>query len=121
MHGKSAPEKMVPSWWLRQRTAVGLRWVTERLRMGHFTPVSQAVNQVNRRPQPKHERLKCQLSELPQPEETQCNDYRTDPRTRPNDLSQGDNGARYIGLAPFLCGAKGGYGWLGGGAVLSSG
>ena len=42
---KSAAEKLVLAWWLRQRTTVGLRWVSERLRMGHFTRVSQAVTQ----------------------------------------------------------------------------
>ena len=67
---KSAPEKMVLAWWLRQRTTVGLRWVSERLRMGHFTRVSQAVSQVKRRPEPKHEKLKRQLSKLRQAKET---------------------------------------------------
>jgi len=50
---KSAPEKMVLARRMRHRTTVGLCWVSERLRMGHFTRVSQAGNHVNRRPQPK--------------------------------------------------------------------
>jgi hypothetical protein len=63
---KSAAEKMVLAWWLRQRTTVGLRWVSQRLRMGHFTRVSQAINQVKRRPEAKHEKLKRRLSKLTQ-------------------------------------------------------
>ena len=55
---KSAPEKMVLAWWLRQRTTVPLRWVSERLAMGHFTRVSQAITQIQRRPARKHEQLK---------------------------------------------------------------
>jgi hypothetical protein len=59
---KSAPEKMVLAWWLRRRTTVPLRWVSERLAMGHFTRVSQAINQVQRRPAREHERIKRRLS-----------------------------------------------------------
>jgi hypothetical protein len=40
---KSAPEKDVLAWWLRQRTTLSLRWVGEHLVMGHFTWVSQAI------------------------------------------------------------------------------
>jgi REP element-mobilizing transposase RayT len=66
---KSAAEKLVLAWWLRQRTTVGLRWVSERLRMGHFTRVSQAVSLVQRQPEPKHEKLKRQLTKLTQTKE----------------------------------------------------
>ena len=59
---KSAPEKMVLAWWLRQRTTVPLRWVSERLAMGHFTRVSQAISVVQRRPGRKHEQIKRRLS-----------------------------------------------------------
>jgi hypothetical protein len=31
-----------------------LRWVSERLGMGHFTVVSQAISQVRRRPARRH-------------------------------------------------------------------
>jgi hypothetical protein len=55
---KSAPEKVVLAWWLRQRTTVPLRWVSERLVMGHFSRVSQAIGQLKRRPGRKHQRLR---------------------------------------------------------------
>ena len=58
---KSAPEKMVLAWWLRRRTTVSLRWLSERLAMGHFTRVSQAVGRVKRRPGRKLEELKRKL------------------------------------------------------------
>jgi hypothetical protein len=59
---KSAPAKMVLAWWLRQWTTVPLRWVSERLAMGHFTRVSQAISVVQRRPARKHEQIKRQRS-----------------------------------------------------------
>ena len=34
---RNAPEKVALAWWLRSRTTVPLRWVAERLRMGHYT------------------------------------------------------------------------------------
>jgi hypothetical protein len=55
---KNAPEKLVLAWWLRQRRTVPLRWGSERLAMGPFTRVSQAINQVNHRPARKHEQIK---------------------------------------------------------------
>ena len=60
---KSAPEKQVLAWWLRQRTTVSLTWVSEHLAMGHFTRVSQAIGHVKRRPGPKHERIKRLLNQ----------------------------------------------------------
>ena len=59
---KSAPEKAVLAWWLRQRTTVPLRWVSERLAMGHVSRVSQAVGQIRRQPARKHEQLKRLLA-----------------------------------------------------------
>ena len=47
---KGAAPKVVLAWWLRQRMAVPLRWVTERLAMGHYTGVTQAVSPMNRQP-----------------------------------------------------------------------
>ena len=35
---KAAPEKTALAGWLRERTTVSLRWVTERLGMGHYQP-----------------------------------------------------------------------------------
>jgi len=61
---KSAPEKKVLAWWLRQRTTVPLRWLSGRLVMGHWTRVSQGVTQVRRRPGRKRERLQRKLLRL---------------------------------------------------------
>lgn len=58
---KSAPEKEVLAWWLRQRTTVPLRWVSEHLAMGHFTRVSRAISRVKRQPTRKHKRIKRRL------------------------------------------------------------
>src|SRR2546422_3065345 len=61
---KSAPEKVALAWWLRSRTTVPLRWVAERLRMGHYTRVTQAVSRMNRRPGPKLKPLRNKLEAL---------------------------------------------------------
>jgi hypothetical protein len=58
---RSAPEKLVLAWWLRQRTTVPLRWVSERLAMGHISRVSQAVGRIQRRPSRNHEQIKRRL------------------------------------------------------------
>jgi hypothetical protein len=44
------PEKIVLAWWLRKHTTVSLRWVADRLVMGHYTRVTQAVSRVGRNP-----------------------------------------------------------------------
>jgi hypothetical protein len=54
---KSTPEKAVLAWWLRDGTTVSLRWLSERLAMGHWTRVSQAVGRLKRRPSHKLRRL----------------------------------------------------------------
>jgi REP element-mobilizing transposase RayT len=61
---KSAPEKKVLAWWLRQRTTVSLRWLSERLAMGHFTRVSQGISVVKRHPDRKLEQLRRKLIRL---------------------------------------------------------
>ena len=60
---KGAPEKTALAWWLRERTTVSLRWVSEELGMGHSTRVSQAVSRLQRKPGKKWERLKRLLLE----------------------------------------------------------
>ena len=45
---KGAAEKVALAWWLRGRTTVPLRWVSEWLGMGHYTRVTQAVSRMNR-------------------------------------------------------------------------
>ena len=44
------PEKVVLAWWLRKHMTVSLRWVADRLIMGHYTRVTQAVSRVGRKP-----------------------------------------------------------------------
>src|SRR5437879_4609907 len=61
---KSAPEKVALAWWLRSRTTVPLRWVAERLQMGHYTRVTQAVSRMNRRPGRKLKPLRNKLTGL---------------------------------------------------------
>ena len=50
--------KVVLAWWLRQRTTVLLRWVSERLGMGQYTRVSQAVCRMKRKPGRKLRRVR---------------------------------------------------------------
>ena len=61
---KGAPEKLALAWWLRERTVVSLRWVSERLEMGHYTRVTQAISRLNRRPGRKLEKLKRTLMRI---------------------------------------------------------
>ena len=61
---RSAPEKQVLAWWLRERTTVSLRWLNERLAMGHYTRVSQAVGQVKREPDRRQKRWQRQLAKV---------------------------------------------------------
>jgi putative transposase len=58
---KGAREKVVLAWWVRQRTTVPLRWVSERLAMGHYSRGSQAVSRMRRRPGAKLEKLRRTL------------------------------------------------------------
>jgi putative transposase len=61
---KGAPEKLALAWWMRERTVVSLRWVSERLEMGHYTRVTQAVSRLKRRAGRKMEKLKRRLMAL---------------------------------------------------------
>ncbi|HTV62956.1 MAG TPA: hypothetical protein VMH30_10365 [Verrucomicrobiae bacterium] len=61
---KGSPEKAVLAWWLRENTTVTARWVSERLKMGHYTRVTQAISRVARRPSRKHKSLKRKLMDL---------------------------------------------------------
>jgi len=56
--GRGAWEKAVLAWWLRRRTTVSLRWVSERLGMGHYSRVSQAVSRMERKPARKLKQMK---------------------------------------------------------------
>ena len=61
---KSAPEKTVLAWWLRARTPVPLRWISQELEMGHYTRVTQAVSRLKRKPGRKLEKLKHLLLQM---------------------------------------------------------
>ena len=61
---KSAPEKAVLAWWLRQRTTVPMHWVSEHLSMGDFTWISQAIGEVKRQPERKHEQIGGILNQM---------------------------------------------------------
>ena len=61
---KGSPEKLVLAWWLRENTTVTLRWVVERLGMGHYTRVTQAISRMSHRPGRKLEKLKRKLMVL---------------------------------------------------------
>jgi energy-coupling factor transporter ATP-binding protein EcfA2 len=60
---KGAPEKVVLAWWVRQRTTAPLRWVSQRLGMGHYSRVSQAVSRMRRRPGRKLQQLRRTLAQ----------------------------------------------------------
>ncbi len=61
---KGAPEKLALAWWLREHTTVTLRWVAQRLGMGHYTRVTQAISRVSRRPSRELARLQRRLEAL---------------------------------------------------------
>jgi putative transposase len=58
---KGMAEKKVLAWWLRQRTTVGRRWISERLWMGEESGVSKAIVQVKESRDAKLNRLKHRL------------------------------------------------------------
>jgi REP element-mobilizing transposase RayT len=57
-------EKVALAWWLRARTTVSLRWVSQRLAMGHYSRVSQAASRMARKPGRRLEKLKETLTQL---------------------------------------------------------
>jgi len=57
------PEKVVLAWWLRKHTTVSLRWVSDRLNMGHYTRVTQAVSRMTRKPTKRLAHLRKQLQQ----------------------------------------------------------
>ena len=61
---RSAPVKVVLAWWLRRRTTVSLRWVSDRLCMGHYTRVTQAISRAERQPGRRLTQMKCKLVRL---------------------------------------------------------
>ncbi len=64
MLSKGALEKVALAWWLRGRTTVSLTWVSERLKMGHYTRASQAISRMNRKPARKLSLLRKALEQV---------------------------------------------------------
>ncbi len=58
---KNLPEKQALAWWLRQRTTVGRRWISERLGMGEESGVTRAVRTVQGSRAGELERMKRRL------------------------------------------------------------
>jgi hypothetical protein len=58
---KGTAHKQVLAWWLRQRTTVGRRWVSERLGMGEESGVTRAVRRVNKSREAELENMKALL------------------------------------------------------------
>ena len=58
---KNLREKQVLAWWLRQRTTVGRRWMSQRLWMGEESGVTRAVRWVKVNLDADLKRLKEQL------------------------------------------------------------
>jgi hypothetical protein len=67
---KGTAEKVVLAWWLRRRTTVSLRWVSERLGMGHYTRVTQAIYRTEHQPGRKINQIKRKLARLERMENT---------------------------------------------------
>jgi hypothetical protein len=58
---KGMAEKQVLAWWLRQRTTVGRRWLSERLWMGEESGVSKAIRRVQESREGEVSRIKQRL------------------------------------------------------------
>jgi putative transposase len=61
---KEAVEKVALAWWLRRSTIASLRWTSERLHMGHYTRVAQAVSRMERKPGRKLKPLRDKLLKM---------------------------------------------------------
>jgi len=66
---KGAPEKVALAGWIRERTTVSLRWVSERLRMGHSGNVSRGARRLPRKAARRVEQMKATLERLHQIEQ----------------------------------------------------
>ncbi len=58
---KNLPEKHALAWWLRQRTTVGRRWISEPLGMGEESGVTRVVRTVQGSRAGEWERMKRRL------------------------------------------------------------
>jgi putative transposase len=58
---KGALEKQVLAWWLRKKTVMGRRWISEKLRMGDLSRATNAVRKVHSVKEGEIRRRKMQL------------------------------------------------------------
>ena len=58
---KGAVEKQVLAWWLRKKTVVSRRWISEKLGMGDLSRVTNAVRKVDSGKESEIRRWKMQL------------------------------------------------------------
>jgi hypothetical protein len=58
---KGALEKQVLAWWLRKKTVVSRRWISENLGMGDLSRVTNAVRKVDSGKESESRRWKMQL------------------------------------------------------------
>jgi hypothetical protein len=58
---KGAVEKQLLAWWLRKKTVVSRRWISENLGMGDLSRVTNAVRKVDSGKESKIRRWKMQL------------------------------------------------------------
>ena len=63
---KGMAEKQVLAWWLCRRTTVRRRWVSERLRMGDESRVTQAIRRVKQPDDSSLARLKKKIEQADQ-------------------------------------------------------
>jgi hypothetical protein len=58
---KGTLEKQVLRWWLRRKTVVTRKWVSEKLAMGDLSRVTSAVRKMNSRKESELRRWKMKL------------------------------------------------------------
>jgi REP-associated tyrosine transposase len=63
---KGAVEKVALAGWLRERTTASLRWVGERLAMGHYTNVSHGAGKLSERGVKQVRQMRRILDQLPE-------------------------------------------------------
>ena len=68
---KSDLNKQLLAWLLRKHTVAGNRWITDKLRMGHISNVSNSVRRINESKRPEIVSLRSRFAQIL--------DYRTDP------------------------------------------
>jgi hypothetical protein len=61
---KGSPEKVALAAWIRERTTVPLRWVSERLDMGHSGNASQGIRKLIEKDQRRVRQMKELLEKM---------------------------------------------------------